>query len=487
MPKFLSQVDLSKIPVLGLVPETNATAPASPNPGQLWYDTSQNRLKTFENGAWIWVNSDTTYPQGIASDITAASPSNSVLNVFTPLAIRTAIDTRIAAGVTSVAGRVGAVVLTKSDVGLGSVDNTADSAKPISSAQQTALNLKAPLADPVFTGNPTAPTPTAGDNDTSIATTAFVTTAVAPKANSASPTFTGTVTVPLNPTNATDAASKGYVDGAIQGLDAKASVRAASAYLVGNLTLSGLQTVDGVSLAAGNRVLVAYQTNGAQNGIYVVSSGAWTRATDMDTWAEVPGAFVFVEEGTNYGDTGWISAANQSGTLGTTAIDWLQFSSAGTVTASGGLQKIGNDISLAVGGVGTLALQDGAVGASNIKDGAISLVGSKISGALPINSGGTGATTVPLARNGLLAIRHLQGNVPALSPGTWVSLGTFTADFGLGGANSAQIVRFFDNTTKETVNLDYRRSESNGQIEIKADVAVADAAFGWLVHTPSNW
>jgi hypothetical protein len=71
------------------------------------------------------------------------------------------------------------VTLVKGDVGLGNVDNTADTAKPVSTAQQTALDLKANLASPAFTGNPTAPTPTAGDNDTSIATTAFVTAAVA--------------------------------------------------------------------------------------------------------------------------------------------------------------------------------------------------------------------------------------------------------------------------------------------------------------------
>jgi hypothetical protein len=67
----------------------------------------------------------------------------------------------------------------RTTLGLGSVDNTADTAKPVSTAQQTALDLKANLASPAFTGNPTAPTATAGDNDTSLATTAFVTTAVA--------------------------------------------------------------------------------------------------------------------------------------------------------------------------------------------------------------------------------------------------------------------------------------------------------------------
>jgi len=81
--------------------------------------------------------------------------------------------------VTSVAGRTGVVVLTKTDVGLANVDNTADTAKPVSTAQQTALNLKANLASPSLTGTPTAPTATAGTNTTQLATTAFVATAVA--------------------------------------------------------------------------------------------------------------------------------------------------------------------------------------------------------------------------------------------------------------------------------------------------------------------
>lgn len=69
--------------------------------------------------------------------------------------------------------------LTKSDVGLGNVDNTSDASKPISTATQAALDLKAPLASPALTGTPTAPTASAGTNTTQLATTAFVSTAVA--------------------------------------------------------------------------------------------------------------------------------------------------------------------------------------------------------------------------------------------------------------------------------------------------------------------
>lgn len=86
-----------------------------------------------------------------------------------------ALDYIVEEGVTSVNGDSGpAVVLTKADIGLGNVDNTPDSAKPISTAQAAALADKADIDSPVFTGNPSAPTPSAGDDDTTIATTAFV-------------------------------------------------------------------------------------------------------------------------------------------------------------------------------------------------------------------------------------------------------------------------------------------------------------------------
>jgi hypothetical protein len=81
----------------------------------------------------------------------------------------TAADTKVSTAVAA---------LTKSSVGLGNVDNTADSAKPVSTAVQTALDLKAPLSSPELTGNPTAPTQTLGNDSTRVATTAFVKAAI---------------------------------------------------------------------------------------------------------------------------------------------------------------------------------------------------------------------------------------------------------------------------------------------------------------------
>jgi len=152
-----------------------------------------------------------------------------------------------------------------------------------------------------------------------------------------------TVTVTQDPVSALQLATKQYVDAVAQGLDPKASCVAAT---TANITLSGAQTIDGVSLTAGDRCLVKNQTAQADNGIYVVATGSWTRATDMDTWAEVPGAFTFIEQGTVYADTGWVCTSNAGGTIGVTAITWVQFSGAGTYSAGTGLTLTGTTFSI---------------------------------------------------------------------------------------------------------------------------------------------
>jgi hypothetical protein len=150
-------------------------------------------------------------------------------------------------------------------------------------------------------------------------------------------------TISATPTASTDITNKLYVDTVAQGLDAKASCVAAT---TADITLSGTQTIDGIAIIAGNRVLVKNQSLSQNNGIYLCAAGSWTRTTDADTWEELTSAFTFIETGTVNADTGYVCTANAGGTLGTTALPWSQFSGAGSYTASTGLTLTGTVFSL---------------------------------------------------------------------------------------------------------------------------------------------
>ena len=158
-------------------------------------------------------------------------------------------------------------------------------------------------------------------------------------------TVTGTITT--TPTSATDIANKGYVDSVAQGLDVKASCVYST---TANITLSGLAVQAGgdwvATLTDGDRILVKNQTLSQFNGIYVAASGTWARSSDMNTWAEVPSAFTFIESGTTLADTGWVCTSNQGGTIDVTPITWSQFSGAGSYLAGTGLTLTGNTFSI---------------------------------------------------------------------------------------------------------------------------------------------
>jgi Avian adenovirus fibre, N-terminal len=152
-----------------------------------------------------------------------------------------------------------------------------------------------------------------------------------------------TITNVTDPVNPQDAATRAWVLANVAGgVVSSTSVRAASVGV--NLTLSGTQTVDGIALAVGNTILVKDQTSVPTNGLYTVATGAWTRVPAMDTWAEVPGMIVSVQEGTSNHDTIWLSIADAGGTLGTTSITFAQIPGPSDITAGAGLLRTGQTI-----------------------------------------------------------------------------------------------------------------------------------------------
>jgi len=307
--------------------------------------------------------------------------------------------------------------------------------------------------------------------------------------------------------NTSTLALKSYVDSQVQasaqGLDVKGSVRAAT---TADITLSGTQTIDGVSLSAGDRVLVKDQTDGTENGLYVVvDGGSWTRTTDADSDSEVTaGLFTFVTEGTSYADTGWVVSTNDDITVGTTAITFTQFSGAGVISAGDGIVQNGTvfdvvgtsdritvnadsidiastyvgqssittvgtittgtwngtTIDVSYGGTGVTSLASGEYvlgnGTGGLTTSATIPVGD-LSGTLAVTQGGTGATTAAGARSNLGATTKYAASNAELTPSSGSV--TWTVSHSLDTADTVVSVR--DLSDDSVVEVDVTHTDAN--------------------------
>ena len=245
-------------------------------------------------------------------------------------AIQTQLDAKAPIADPTFTGTVSGI--SKSMVGLGNVDNTADADKPVSSATQTALDAKLSLAGG---------------------------------------TMTGKITLDGDPSSALHAATKQYVDNTASGIVAKPQVLGATtlnidatydngtagvgATLTHNTNGEFPSSAGGASgWAVGKGILVKNQTNKAQNGRYYISDMGsvstpyvLTRCSYCDEASEIPGAYVFVQDGTSAG-TGWIQVVEDPATfvVGTDNIDVFQFSGSGTITAGTNISVSGNEVSV---------------------------------------------------------------------------------------------------------------------------------------------
>ena len=298
-------------------------------------------------------------------------------------------------------------------------------------------------------------------------------------------------TVAAAPTSTTDIANTLYVDNVAQGLDAKASCIAAT---TANITLSGTQTVDGVVLVATDRVLVKDQTAPAENGLYLCASGAWTRTTDADTWDELRSAFVFIEKGTVYADTGWTCTIDSGGTLGTTAVTWVQFSGAGSYTAGTGLTLTGTAFSLT-------APVTVALGGTNATSASITafnnITGYSASGATGTTSTNLVFSASPTLTGTLTAAAAVLSGALSVASASATSLavglnGATNPAFTVDSSTGSQVagLKITGATTAGTVAVVVTDSGSNASLTLNAKgsgtIGIGSVSTGAVTITPAT-
>jgi len=397
--------------------------------------------KTYADGAVSTHNSDTTDVHGIADTSLLATKSYAdTAEADAITAAGTAADTKISTAVAA---------LTKSSVGLGNVDNTSDANKPVSSATQTALDAKAPLAGPTFTGTVALPSTTSiGDvSATELGYLDGVTSSVQTQLTARLPlaggTMTGALTLSGAPTSDLHAATKLYVDNVTAGINFHESVHAASVTnlaVIYNNGTSGVgatltadtnrafAVLDGETVVLGERVLIKNQTDAKQNGIYTLTavgsvSAPWvlTRATDADNnpLGEMKtGDFTFVQRGTVNASVGYInnSTANPI-VIGTDNISYTEFNAGKTIVAGSGLtEAVPGTLSIATGGITSAMIDDGAIVDADVNASA-AIAQSKISG-----------LTSDLAAKAPLASPTFTGTVTVAAAGVAFTDGTQTKE-----------------------------------------------------------
>ena len=283
------------------------------------------------------------------------------------------------------------------------------------------------------------------------------------------------------PTDAAHIATKGYVDSARQGLDVKASVRVATTAPINLATdLEAGDVIDGVTLVAGDRVLVKNQSTASENGIYVaVASGAASRSSDAngtaDTGEITSGTFTFVEAGTVNPDSGFVISTDGTITVGTTGITWTQFSGAGSFEAGDGLSKSGTQVNVNVTSNRTAITSDAIdISANYVGQSSITTLGTITTGVwngtdVAVADGGTGASTAADARTNLGIITTAGAVTTSTSTlariakqacaasAAGVSSTTVTHNFGTTDVS----VQIYEESTGATVIGDTVRTNSN--------------------------
>jgi hypothetical protein len=451
--QFLTGLNLNKNELLNARIQNLANDPSNPVLGQIYFNTSLNEMRVYNGTAFEAVG---------LNGVTASADEINILD--------------------------GATISTTE---LNYLDG-------VSSNIQTQLSEKAPLSSPSFTGdvsltgdikflngplgqtvldfgsplsNYTITVPNA--NGEIILDSNSVNDLTAP---SASFSMNSQKIVSLaDPVDPQDAATKAYVDAARSGLDVKQSVRVATTENLDNLTSSGtsIYTIDGVTLANGDRILVKNQTTASENGIWravlngTLGSGGYftfTRTDDANSSAEVTaGMFTFVSEGTVNADSGWVLTTNDTITLGTTALTFAQFSGAGQIVAGDGLTKTGNTLN-AVGTADRITVNADSIDIASTYVGqtSITTLGTITTGTwngstIAVGNGGTGATTAAGAKTNLGFMTRYAASNELLVPSSGIVTWAVTHNLGTKDVT----VQVYDLATDADVEVDVVRTSTS--------------------------
>lgn len=335
---FLTPINMNQNEIQNVRLQNLATAPSSPVIGQEYYSTTTNAAYIW-NGT-IWAPTDATKATGIPTTAIANFQSTIQaysLSVFAVPTANIAMAGYTLTGLNTAPNASGQAAEYSWVVGrnLNTIANAAATTANVPMGGFTFTNIAAPTA----TGQPAEYSWVL-----SRALSSFTGTVTANVAMGGF-TFTG---LPA-PTVAGQAAEYAWVIGQVQsaaaGISSKPPVQAIA---MANITLSGLQTLDGYTTLAGDRILVVGQTTASANGVYNAASGAWTRTTvDGAAPGELEtGALWLVNQGTTYGGSQWRLTTTGTIVVGTTSLTFVQFGAASSYTGSTSVLLTGSSFSV---------------------------------------------------------------------------------------------------------------------------------------------